>query len=360
MLNISNFQWERDEQRPTSPKCHGAAFWRPTVHCAVIARLPEEVSLASAIMQTWGRDCDSTRLYVAKKAQTDHAQTAIWRDRRSGIEVMNLAKEYPVLLRHPDQVGHISGDEDFLKSMYQSTNLIRKALAMWHWVGTRGPPSDFICRLDPDTLFMVDRFRRYVRRHCIRKTRDDVYLGQVLHYLQKNVGAFPDGGSGICLPYKAAQKFASLLEDRVHKYVGGDQAEGLPGSCEMLPGHLDDVVSGLCFHSLEILPHHALESSLGQYLFNGQVMPRDAAQTSETLNGSFQQWIGFRRLHHLFQCEENCKSCNCSNVNPEFWVDERNAITFHRYKNISSMRLAYHDLRCSKEDSSQGISGTSH
>ena len=82
-----------------------------------------------------------------------------------------------------------------------------------------------------------------------------VYLGQVLHYMQRHVGAFPDGGSGICLPWKATQKFASLLEERVHQYAGGDQATGLPESCQMLPGHFDDVVTGLCFQIMDLLPH---------------------------------------------------------------------------------------------------------
>ena len=345
-MKLADFGWHRQRVKSSDtyevdPTC-GTTFRRPTVHCAVMGRLPEETALARSIMETWGKDCDSIGMYVAKLP----VAATTWQDRRSGIQVMNLAKKYPVLLRHPDQIGHFNftGDEEseaFLKGKFQSANLIRKTLAMWHWVGTQGPRSDFVCRLDPDTLFLVYRFRRYVHRHCLRKD-SMVYLGQVLHYMQKHLGAFPDGGAGICLPWRATQKFAALLEDRVHLYVGGDQATGLPDSCQMLPGHLDDMVTGLCFKMMNLLPHHALQTSLGQYLFNGQVMPQDA---TETLNGSFQNWSDFRRLHHLFQCESHCPNCSCSSLNPEFWIDERRAITFHRYKNATGMRLAYHRLR---------------
>lgn len=335
-----SFEWQRSgslETPRSDPRCNGVTFRRPTVHRAVMGRLPEEIALARSIMQTWGRDCDSIQMYVAKVPMG----ATTWQDRRSGIQVMNLARRYPVLQRHPDQVGHFSGDLQFMKSKFQTTNLIRKTLAMWHWVGTQGPPSDFVCRLDPDTLFLVDRFRTYLHRHCLRKN-SMVYLGQVLHYMQRHVGAFPDGGSGICLPWKATQKFASLLEERVHQYAGGDQATGLPESCQMLPGHFDDVVTGLCFQIMDLLPHHALQSSSGQYLFNGDMVPQ---HTTGTLNGSFANWSFFRRLHHLFQCETHCEDCSCSSINPEFWVDEKTAITFHRYKNATGMRLAYHQLR---------------
>lgn len=217
-----SFEWQRSGslETPTSdPRCNGVTFRRPTVHCAVMGRLPEEIALARSIMQTWGRDCDSIQMYVA---QVPMGATT-WQDRRSGIQVMNLARRYPVLQRHPDQVGHFSGDLQF-----------------------------------------------------------------------------------------------------------------------MLPGHFDDVVTGLCFQIMDLLPHHALQSSSGQYLFNGDMVPQ---HTTGTLNGSFANWSFFRRLHHLFQCETHCEDCSCSSINPEFWVDEKTAITFHRYKNATGMRLAYHQLR---------------
>ena len=52
----------------------------------------------------------------------------------------------------------------------------------------------------------------------------------------------------------------------------------------MLPGHLDDVITGLCFQMMNLLPHHPLQTSLVQFVFNGHVMPQDA---TENLNGSF-------------------------------------------------------------------------
>ena len=47
--------------------------------------------------------------------------------------------------------------------------VLGKTLAMWHFVGSRsteenGRFADFVCRLDPDTLFLAERFRRFVQQ----------------------------------------------------------------------------------------------------------------------------------------------------------------------------------------------------
>lgn len=335
----NNFVWQREFPSELKEKsCDGSTFQRPTVHCAVMGRLPEDGLQMRAIMQTWGSDCDSIQMYLAK---VPWRGASSWTDRGSGIPVFNLATKYGVLSKHPDQVGELLQDEDSLQ-MIKKTNLIRKTLAMWHHVGTSSLASDFVCRLDPDTLFLVDRFRKYIHKHCIRKD-SMVYFGQVLNFLKDYVGLFPDGGAGICLPWRATERFANLLKDEVHLFTGGDEAEDVPMGCQMLPGHLDDVVTGQCFQQLDLLPHHALQSPLGQSFFSGQVLPRFSQ--GGLLVGRFEDWIHFGRLNDLFQCEMNCKTCNCSRQHPEWWVDERMVITLHRYKNSTEMRSAYHYLQ---------------
>ncbi|CAE7526473.1 unnamed protein product, partial [Symbiodinium pilosum] len=164
------------------------------------------------------------------------------------------------------------------KKQKLATNLIRKALAMWHWIGTNLPPSDFVCRLDPDTLFLANRFRHYAQENCLGN-QSMVYLGQVQHTMKVWVGDFPDGGAGICLPWKAAKAFAAMLEDRVHKYAeGGEAGPGLPEGCRMVPGHLDDVITGFCFQEMNLLPHHGLVSAFGQTRFNNQPLPHDIGE----------------------------------------------------------------------------------
>ena len=158
-------------------------------------------------------------------------------------------------------------------------------------------------------------------------------------------GAFPDGGAGICLPWVAAQAFTSKLEGVVHKHLGGNDAAlsgGLPHYCAMWPGHWDDVVTGLCFQEMNLLPYRGIVSPLGQTLFNSEVLPH-LSDTSGHCLGSIEDWLEQGRLHDLFLCSTRYR--DCSAVRPQCWVNDMEAISFHGYKNASDLQRAYRYLR---------------
>ncbi|CAK9007237.1 unnamed protein product [Durusdinium trenchii] len=357
--HIADFTWHR--ALPASPlappaQLHGHRTGRPahataapSVHCSVLARLPEDRAQVRAAAATWGRSCDLFEVYVARPAdRAPGAWTGTGSSHR-GDQVVNLAMEYPVMKVHPDQRGGSKLSPSMQSRRFQTTNLIRKTLAMWHFVGSRsteenGRFADFVCRLDPDTLFLAERFRRFVQQQGLDR-ESMVYFGQVHHFMRGLVGYFPDGGAGICLPARALEAFTYLLGFIVHVYSGGNRSKDLPSSCQMLPGHLDDVVTGLCFQKLNLLPHPALVTPLGQNLFNSDVLPRDARSTL----GRVEDWSRARRMHHLFQCLSRCVECNCQSLDPKYWVDEKLAISFHGYKNASQMRLAYRYLTRQKK-----------
>eukprot|EP00913_Durusdinium_trenchii_P007648 g7185.t1 len=96
--------------------------------------------------------------------------------------------EYPVMKVHPDQRGGSKLSPSMQSRRFQTTNLIRKTLAMWHFVGSRsteenGRFADFVCRLDPDTLFLAERFRRFVQQQGLDR-ESMVYFGQVHHFMR--------------------------------------------------------------------------------------------------------------------------------------------------------------------------------
>lgn len=55
-------------------------------------------------------------------------------------------------------------------------------------------------------------------------------------------------------------KAFSEITGAAEVYSGGNRSKDLPSSCQMLPGHLDDVVTGLCFQKLSLGgPHGVLD-----------------------------------------------------------------------------------------------------
>ena len=340
-VEVHHLRWQRDlpGSQPAGVlqgvgQCPDVTARRPAIHCAVTARLPEDGPSIRAARATWAKGCDSVEVYVASARKYLQSWNSF------GLPVRNLAMYYPVLYAHPDQAGDAPSADIFArKKQKTTTNLIRKALAMWHWIGTNLPASDFVCRLDPDTLFLADRFRQYVHQHCLSNS-SWVYLGQVQHTMKVWVGDFPDGGAGICLPWRATREFATMLDDRIHKYAEGEEAgPGLPEGCRMVPGHLDDVITGFCFQEMDLLPHYGLVSALGQTRFNNEVLPR---HTEKSCTGSFTDWLKQGRLPDLFVCAS--KHLDCVSIAPWCWVNETEAISFHGYKNASVMQEAYRSL----------------
>ncbi|CAK9007235.1 unnamed protein product [Durusdinium trenchii] len=236
--HIADFTWHR--ALPASPlappaQLHGHRTGRPahataapSVHCSVLARLPEDRAQVRAAAATWGRSCDLFEVYVARPAdRAPGAWTGTGSSHR-GDQVVNLAMEYPVMKVHPDQRGGSKLSPSMQSRRFQTTNLIRKTLAMWHFVGSRsteenGRFADFVCRLDPDTLFLAERFRRFVQQQGLDR-ESMVYFGQVHHFMRGLVGYFPDGGAGICLPARALEAFTYLLGFIVHAALAEQQA----------------------------------------------------------------------------------------------------------------------------------------
>ena len=111
----------------------------------------------------------------------------------------------------------------------------------------------------------------------------------------------------------------------------------------MVPGHLDDVITGFCFQEMDLLPHHGLVSSLGQTRFNNEPLPRLTGDGRiEHCTGTFADWLKQGRLPDLFQCSS--KLSGCSSIAPWCWVNETEAISFHGYKNASELLDAYRYL----------------
>eukprot|EP00392_Amoebophrya_sp_AT5.2_P006055 g6065.t1 len=143
-------------------------------------------------------------------------------------------------------------------------NTQAKMFLMYSYIARFLPKNAWVCRLDRDTYFIPEHFKKMVRAGSM-DVRDDHFLGHTLYHASRD-GQLPfqDGGPATCFSNSVLRKLSKYLKElRTTRWWARDRfpsaENGLqPGANDLckafFAGHQDDRLLGACMGELKIRP----------------------------------------------------------------------------------------------------------
>ena len=129
---------------------------------------------------------------------------------------------------------------------------------------------DWFCRLDTDTYFVAENFRRFVRRAGLDPDGAH-YLGArvFFHHLMHPAIVFNFGGAGVCLSRAVLHALAARLFPLVQTMSEGVAAgpTSSTGECIVGPGHFDDIALAVCLREAGVLASEDTTDAWGREVF---------------------------------------------------------------------------------------------
>eukprot|EP00929_Paragymnodinium_shiwhaense_P034689 TRINITY_DN18843_c0_g1_i1.p1 TRINITY_DN18843_c0_g1~~TRINITY_DN18843_c0_g1_i1.p1 ORF type:complete len:1143 (-),score=152.66 TRINITY_DN18843_c0_g1_i1:909-4337(-) len=272
----------------------------PRVSCLFALTLPAEAELAETVLRTWGQRCSRISFYILDGRGTygklpANASEALQKNVKDLFEVYRDA--FPplerLLLRDPSTKPKTA--EQKHKALH-SNSIIIKVLLMFHRIYMEdlhtGNSTDWFCKVDPDSLFLVDNLRLLIRTKNI-STSKPWFLSKMAYFWKALFGPFPDAGPGVCINKAALNLLGedltasvALRMDRMRKNLTlatlaprqdlrraalGDGVGHVSYDCDFLRGWGEDVVLANCFTKLGVKLHPIVFADpLGRSYFNDE------------------------------------------------------------------------------------------
>ncbi|CAJ1363960.1 unnamed protein product, partial [Effrenium voratum] len=345
------------------------------VACLYLAALPNDYKTLRRVAGTFGRHCDWTKFFAARREEKRKS----WRLRVRGswFEIVNLARIFPEAQADESwmrtQWEAETGVKDVFRTRLWSGNTIQKSLLMAvHTARNHLDDADIFCWLELDSAFIAENLRAFARVQNLRA--EEPYFVAALHLGMKlQVGIFPHTAGGVCVTKAGLARLARHLErldmDAVKypfpKRVGfwapvlkapeaSKELAARVHGCGFVAGHWWDIMLGRCFVAANVSAHPKVEDTLGRYYFateplpcqehlrGRQLPPLPGPRFSDRLRrlgAAVCETYGFApELHRFAVCEPE-------EVMPvaDYWISPF-AIGFHGYKNLSQLLHAYRIL----------------
>eukprot|EP00929_Paragymnodinium_shiwhaense_P001439 TRINITY_DN101679_c0_g1_i1.p1 TRINITY_DN101679_c0_g1~~TRINITY_DN101679_c0_g1_i1.p1 ORF type:complete len:582 (-),score=92.66 TRINITY_DN101679_c0_g1_i1:4-1749(-) len=233
----------------------------PRVMCAVPLVWPGEREQAKTVAETFGQNCDELTFFLSA---SDEAVVAEARDAvatwRTGASVVDLAEEWPWMVRDSDAALHAQGRRQVSganqKDLLLFAHLWRKAAGERR--GWRA--ADWVCRVETDSYFAPGNFLRFLALRGLNADEPH-FLGSLSYWHMHFEPRLVFNEQVQCLSWAAVMRLGEVVA------TAPTTSDASYSRCELAPGHRGDIMLALCLAHAGIVPHPDIADAWGREYF---------------------------------------------------------------------------------------------
>ena len=202
---------------PTNP-------WNQSVACLLAGFPPTDMKFWKLVRRTWVKHCSIAKIFFSLGPE-------LMRPEYDSDDLVNLKDHFPDIATESVR---------WAKNMKgQKTLLIQ---VTWYMIlyAAQHIDADWYCRLEMDSIFVVENLLRYIQKHRLHPDDDSYFLGRVYFFWMYDLGYFAD--VGFCLPRGALFRLAQVLSTAPMANVRGASFETFFwDECALVDDGFDDV-----------------------------------------------------------------------------------------------------------------------
>ena len=202
---------------PTNP-------WNQSVACLLAGFPPTDMKFWKLVRRTWVKHCSIAKIFFSLGPE-------LMRPEYVSEDLVNLRDHFPEIATESVR---------WAKNMKgQKTLLIQ---VTWYMIlyAAQHIDADWYCRLEMDSIFVVENLLRYIQKHRLHPDDQSYFLGRVYFFWMFDLGYFAD--VGFCLPRGALFRLAQVLSTAPMANVRGASFEtGFWDECALVDDGFDDV-----------------------------------------------------------------------------------------------------------------------